>query len=115
VNAPKYTVTGAAEYPLALGKAGTFEGRADYIHKSTIQYDYGNSPLIAQDPFGLLNARLTWQPRSSPVSVFLFGTNLTDVHYAVGGIDDSPTGSLGEVVKLIGPPREWGIGLQYRF
>jgi hypothetical protein len=55
-------------------------------------------------------ARLTWQPHGSPLSLFLFGTNLTGVHYAVGGIDDGPTGSIGEVLKLMGPPREWGVG-----
>jgi iron complex outermembrane receptor protein len=115
VNAPKYTVTASAQCPLVFGRAGTFVARADYVHKSTVQYDYGNSPLVAQDPYGLLNARLTWQPRGLPVSIFLFGTNLADVHYAVGGIDDSPTGSLGEVTKLMGPPREWGVGLQFRF
>jgi len=115
VNAPKLTVTAGAEYPVAAGRMGSIVGRVDCIHKSRIQYDYGNSPLIAQDPLGLVNARVTWQPHDSPLSVFLFGTNLGDVHYAVGGIDDSPTGSLGEVVKLMGPPRMWGAGVQYRF
>jgi len=115
VNAPKATITAGAEYPVAIGRFGLVVGRADYIHKSRIQYDYGNSPLVAQDPYGLLNVRATWQPQARPVSVFLFGTNIADVHYAVGGIDDGPTGSLGEVVKLMGPPRAWGIGLQYHF
>jgi iron complex outermembrane recepter protein len=110
VNTPKYTVTTAADYSRTLGTAGQLAVRVDYIHKSRIHYDYGNSPLIAQDPYGLLNARLTWQPHGSPLSLFLFGTNLTGVHYAVGGIDDGPTGSIGEVLKLMGPPREWGVG-----
>jgi iron complex outermembrane receptor protein len=115
VDAPKVTVMAGAAYPVALGNAGQLLGRVDYIHKSTIQYDYGNSPLIAQDPYSLLNARLTWQTPNPRVTLFLFGTNLTDTHYAVGGIDDSPTGSLGEVVKLMGPPRQWGLGAGYRF
>jgi iron complex outermembrane receptor protein len=89
--------------------------RVDYVHKSEIQYDYANSPLIAQAPFGLLNAKLTWEFSESRWSLYFFGTNITDTHYAVGGIDDTPTGSLGEVVKLMGAPREWGLGAQYRF
>ena len=115
VDAPKFTFTVGGEYSMALGGAGHLVGRADYIHKSTIQYDYSNSPLVAQDPFGLLNARLTWQMRHSPVSVYLFGTNLTDTHYALGGLDDGPNGGLGEVIKLMGPPRQWGLGAQYGF
>jgi hypothetical protein len=108
VNAPKFTFSPGAEYSVALRSAGQLVGRVDYIYKSRIQYDYGNSPLIAQDPYGLFEcqAHLAATPESSTVSCF-FGTNLTNAHYAVGGIDDSPTGSLGEVVKLMGPPRTW--------
>lgn len=116
VNAPKYAFTAGAEYFTTLRNAGQVTGRADYIHKSTIQYDYGNSGPVAQAPYGLLNARLNWQPpHDSRLSFFLFGTNLTNAHYAVGGLDDGPGGSLGEVVKLMGPPREWGLGAHYRF
>jgi hypothetical protein len=88
-------------------------GRVDYIHKSTIQYDYGNSPLVQQAPYGLLNARLTWQPRHSRLSVFFFGTNLTNSHYALGGLDDGPNGGLGEVLKLMGAPRACGLGAHF--
>jgi iron complex outermembrane receptor protein len=115
VNAPKFTVTAGAEYVMAIGKLGQLVGRGDYIHKSTIQYDYSNSPLVAQRPFSLLNARLTWQTPNPRVSLDLFGTNLTDTHYALGGLDDGPTGGFGEVIKLMGPPREWGVGVHYRF
>jgi iron complex outermembrane receptor protein len=115
VNAPKFTFTGSAEQSFALGRVGRFVGRVDYSHKSRIEYDYGNSPLVAQDPYGLWNAKFTWQPRGSPLSIFLFGTNLANTHFAVGGIDDAPGGSLGEVIKLMGPPRQWGLGARYHF
>jgi iron complex outermembrane receptor protein len=115
VNAPKFTFTSGAEYSAALGSAGQATCRIDYIHKSRIEYDYSNSPLVAQVSYGLLNTRLTWQPRDSRVSFFLFGTNITNTRYAVGGIDDAPGGSLGEVTILMGPPRQWGVGAQYRF
>jgi len=113
VNAPRNTVTAGAEYSKTLKRVGQLTGRVDYIHKSRIQYDYGNSPLVAQDPYGLLNARITWQPPHSRMSYYAFGTNLTDTHYAVGGLDDGPGGSLGEVVKLMGAPREWGLGATF--
>lgn len=115
VNTPKVTVTTAVEYAAPVGSTARLAARVDYIHKSTIQYDSGNSPLVAQDPYGLLNARLTLTFRSGDISLFLFGTNLTNAHYAVGGIDDGPGGSLGEVIKLMGPPRQWGVGGEYRF
>jgi iron complex outermembrane receptor protein len=113
VNAPRNTFTVGADYVAGMRKVGQVAGHIEGIHKSTVQYDYGNSPLVAQAPYGLLNARVTWQPPESRVSFFLFGTNLTDTHYAVGGLDDGPGGSLGEVVKLMGPPREWGMGAAF--
>jgi iron complex outermembrane receptor protein len=115
VDAPRITATVATEYLIPWGGSRQWVGRLDYIHKSTIQYDYGNSPLVAQRPYGLANARLTLNMADSRAAIFAFVTNLTDVHYAVGGLDDGPNGSLGEVVKLMGAPREWGIGAHYRF
>jgi iron complex outermembrane receptor protein len=115
VDAPKVTATAASEYSFPWGRSRQLVGRLDYVHKSTIQFDYGNSPLVVQRPYGLVNARLTLNMSDSRASVFGFVTNLTDVHYAVGGLDDGANGSLGEVVKLMGAPREWGIGARYRF
>lgn len=115
VNAPRVTMTLSAEYAAGLGGLGHLVAHADYVHKSRIDYDYGNSPLVAQAPYALLNARLTWQAAQRHLSLFAFGTNLTDTHFATGGIDDGAGGSLGEVVKLMGAPREWGIGAEFRF
>jgi iron complex outermembrane receptor protein len=115
INTPNVTTTVSAEYSTTLGNTAQWVSHIDYIHKSAIQYDSGNSPLVAQDPYGLLNARLTLALRNSGLSFFLFGTNLTNSHYALGGIDDGAGGSLGEVIKLMGPPRQWGFGAQYQF
>ena len=94
VNAPKYTFATGAEYSTSVRMAWQLTGRIDYIHKTRIQYDYGNSPLVAQTPYGLLNAKITLQKPESHFSFFGFVTNLP---------------------KLMGPPREWGLGGQFRF
>jgi hypothetical protein len=41
--------------------------------------------------------------------------NATAYYSDVGGLDDGPGGSLGEVVKRMGPPRQWGLGGNYGF
>jgi iron complex outermembrane receptor protein len=115
VNAPKYTFTAAVEYLRNLRSAGELTARVDYIHKTTIKYDYGNSPLVAQAPYGLMNEKVSLNKHESRFSFFAFGTDLTNSHYAVGGLDDGPGGSIGEVVKLMGSPRQWGLGGQFRF
>jgi len=115
VNTPKATISVATELSQPLGDAGQLVLRLDYLHKTTIQYDYSNSPLVAQRPYGLMNARLTWHLPRRRATFFLYGTNLADVHYAVGGLDDGAGGSLGEVVKLMGPPRQLGAGGEMEF
>jgi iron complex outermembrane receptor protein len=115
VNAPKYTFTAGAEQSATMRHAGQLTARVDYIHKSRIEYDYGNSSLVSQAPYGLLNAKVSWQMPESRLSFYSFGTNLTEAHYAVGGLDDGPGGSIGEVIKLMGSAREWGLGGQFRF
>jgi iron complex outermembrane receptor protein len=115
VDTPKVTVTASAEYVLPIGIDYSVRTRMDYVHKTTTQFDYGNSALVAQRPYGLLNARATLDCNAVNLSLFIFGTNLSDEHYAIGGLDDGVGGSLGEVVQQMGAPREYGIGAQYRF
>jgi iron complex outermembrane receptor protein len=115
VDAPTVAISGSAEYAWPLPHQQQLTARVDYIHKSAIQYDYANSPLVEQRPFGLVNARFTWLTPYPSLTLYAFGTNLTDVHYAIGGLDDGAGGSLGEVIKLMGRPREWGLGAQLRF
>jgi iron complex outermembrane recepter protein len=110
IDTPKVTLGAGTEY-----RFGSWSAQLNYVHKSTIQFDYSNSPLVAQHPYGLLNGRITWEPAASDWSLFVFGTNLTNTHFAVGGIDDGPGGSLGEVVKMMGAPLEWGAGARYQF
>lgn len=114
VDAPGTALSLAAQYAVNIGSA-TVTAHVDYSHKSTIQYDYGNSSLVDQRPYGLLNARLTADLANTNLSLFVFGTNLSDEHYAIGGHDDGSGGSLGLVVQQMGAPREFGLGARYRF
>ena len=115
VDTPKVTYTASLEYARAIMGNMTLTGRIDYTHKSEIEFDYGNSPLVDQSPYGLLNARLTLDVSNSGLSFAVFGRNLTDEHYALGGHDDGEGGSLGFVLQQMGAPREWGISAEYRF
>jgi iron complex outermembrane recepter protein len=117
VYTPKTSVTTSVEYATDLGDDLGVTGRIDYAYKSTINYDIANSPLNRQDPFGLLNARLTFEHRTSGLSVSVFGTNLTNEHYIIGGFDDvsTPNPGLGFAFTNMGRPREWGVSAQWRF
>lgn len=63
--------------------------------------------------YGLLNARVVYQPGDRNWQLSLFGTNLTDEWYVNGGED--PGLYIGYDLATIGRPREVGIGFQIAF
>lgn len=66
-----------------------------------------------QGAYGLVNVRLSYTPDAVPVTVEAFVTNLTDKRFI---IDAGNTGdSLGLPTFIAGPPRFWGVGVNYRF
>jgi iron complex outermembrane receptor protein len=71
--------------------------------------DGSNKPEPA---YGILNARVIWEPRTRAWQAYVFGTNLTDEWYVNGGND---FGFLfGFDRATIGRPRELGLGFEYR-
>jgi iron complex outermembrane receptor protein len=117
VNSPELSATFAAEYTRPLTDTLDVTGRVDYAHKSEIFYNFANSAYLRQAPYGLLNARLTFEHRPKQLSLSLFGTNLTNEHYIVGGFDDAtvPNPGLGFTFVNMASPREFGVSVQVRF
>jgi iron complex outermembrane recepter protein len=117
VNTPKVSFSLGAEYTRQLTQDVSATSRIDYAHKTAINYDATNSPLLRQRPYGLLDARVTFEYLPRKISLALFGTNLTNKHYIVGGYDDAdtPTTGLGVAFQNMAPPREWGATVEMRF
>jgi iron complex outermembrane receptor protein len=113
-KAPDLTLSGGAEYTLELGEDyGALALRADVAYRSKVFHDVGNNPLIAQDGYALLGARLAWMSDEDEWELALFGTNLTDERYRISGNAASP--AFGVVESTYGRPREWGATLTRRF
>lgn len=111
-KAPKWDLTFAAQYAFELQKAGAMIVRSEYSYRSAFFNDITNSPLIEEDGYGLISARLTWAPPSDRWELVLFGTNLSDESYLEHGAI-SP--SLGLATGVAGRPREWGLGIELQF
>ncbi len=60
-----------------------------------------------------MNARLTLESADDHWAISLFGTNLMDTRYILGGRD--LTDALGWADVQYARPREWGASLEYRF
>lgn len=67
-----------------------------------------------QDGYGLVSARLDWERMlGSAFDLAIFGKNLTDEKYAIGGIDLLE--DLGLATRVYGAPRTWGVSLRYSY
>ncbi len=112
---PKWSLNVGAQYLVSLENLGNLTLRGDYVYKSKVYHDATNSEVIAQDGFGLVNARLSFITLDGRWELAVFGTNLTDKKYTLTGVDAlGPTG-LGFAEALFGRPREWGASASFRF
>jgi iron complex outermembrane receptor protein len=95
----------------SVGSAGDLLWRWDVRYSSRYFNDVGNTPVIAENGYTLVNGRITYTaPAHWKVSAFV--TNLTDARYYISG-NASPAFGLAEVA--FGRPREWGLTFGYSY
>jgi iron complex outermembrane receptor protein len=116
IDTPKVSGDVGAEYITDRVEKLKITGRLDYGFKSAISYDVSNvANLITQQSYGLLSGKVTFDLKNSGWSFAVFGTNLTDRRYIVGGWDQCTASSLAFCIVEYGAPREWGVSGQYRY
>ncbi len=113
METPEWSMAFGAQYRMPVQDIGYFTLRADYLYRSEVFHDVKNTPSIAQEGFGLVNVRLTFERMNSGWQLALFGTNLTDERYMTTGIE--ALGFANFAAAQWGRPREWGLSLKYSF
>jgi iron complex outermembrane receptor protein len=113
-DAPPLTVNLALEqdFPV-LPNGALVSGRVDANYKGKTYKEPDNSPFLIQDPYILLNARVTYNSASRKWDVSAFATNITNKLYLTNGEDLSST--FGFVESYYGRPREAGISFKMHF
>ncbi|MEM1114540.1 MAG: TonB-dependent receptor [Pseudomonadota bacterium] len=106
----------AAQYNLET-RAGLFLPRIQASWKMDMDFCFDaascETGLWLEDEQFELSARLTWISRDERWMGALYGTNLTDEDYLVGGI--ALVESSGAGGYAVAPPRMYGAELEYRF
>jgi iron complex outermembrane receptor protein len=110
---PEWSLMLAGQYTIPVENWGELTGRVDYSYKSETELAAINSPLLVQDGYSYVNARLTFRHNSGNWEVAAFVTNLTDEIIAVAGADFVP--SFGFATLQYAAPRQWGVSLKYNF
>jgi iron complex outermembrane receptor protein len=125
-NTPAHqlTITPVATLPIPSG-TGTLTAQANIYYQSKYTTDAFNvpngSPTVDDDVPGAqapgytrVDLRLDWRhAMNSPISVALYGQNVTNTKYIVG--TDNQLNSLGFQSTLYSPPPFYGIELRYEF
>ncbi|MFC3581828.1 TonB-dependent receptor [Sphingomonas hylomeconis] len=112
VKAPEWTVTTGLDVSHEFANGSEAALRVDYTQYSRIYHDVANSPIITDDGYGLLNARLNYTLPGRAITLAVFGTNLTDTLYLVSG---NVSGAFGLAEASYGRPREWGVSASVKF
>jgi iron complex outermembrane recepter protein len=103
-NAPEWSGRTWLEYATQLGRWGGLLLSLDVIKQSTVYFTPMNDTVERQDPFGLVNANITFRPRQS-WSVGGYARNLTNTDYITGTISVPPPAIAG----LPGERRQFGV------
>jgi iron complex outermembrane receptor protein len=97
---------------------GPLDTTVDSSFRSTVDYVPDNHSAesafsTTQGSYGLLNARMSQEISDWNTTISLWGKNVTNKHYFVGGNDFST--SLGFAYTIPGAPATFGIDIRKRF
>jgi iron complex outermembrane receptor protein len=90
---------------------GQLSSTLSYAYRSTYSAVPVIEPLLVQDGYGVLGARISFEPSSvRNLSISAWGQNLTDEHWITHGASSG-------AIRFAGPgrPRMYGIDIGYRF
>jgi iron complex outermembrane recepter protein len=120
VAAPPLSLNLQASYDIDLGLAGTLSPRIDASFRDKTYFVPGNQSELtlgrdgftknegaSQDPYWLLNLRLSYKTLEERVEVALWVRNVADVAYLNNSLD--ATAGLTKYLDVYGPPRTYGV------
>lgn len=112
LRAPEWSALLSAEYVVELS-GGSMPLFISYSYKDDYEFDFAQDPAmheLIQDSYGLLSARISYQPDSGSWEIGVYGNNLTDEDYK----DDSVANGAGVRINR-GVPRVYGVDFSYHF
>jgi iron complex outermembrane receptor protein len=111
---PKWNASGSIQYDWELASGARITPRVDLSYRSRIHYSNSLSNVSAQqEPYALVNARLTYTFPEDDWSVSLAATNLFDKFYYTTLTDQRE--SFGFLSGTVGRPREWFVTVRKNF
>jgi len=103
-----FTGVFGADYSVPVSGFGSVNFGANYSYRSAFFVDTGNIDALKQKGYGLLDARIIFEPEDGNWQFKIWGKNLTDKSYITWAQDLGPLG-LTHATSFFGRPREYGV------
>ena len=107
-TSPKFKVALGLRHELPLSNGGSLSTSVDYTHTDEMRSNVTVLDFVNLPSYDLLSARIQYSAPNDRWNVAVFGTNLTDEYYLIGGSDFFTT-TGASVVLDPGRPREVGV------
>jgi iron complex outermembrane receptor protein len=114
-NTPKWTSYFGFTWNHDMGAMGSIAFTPSASYRSHYQMFETPAPLLDQGSYWLYDASLIWTDAKGVYSVGLYGRNLSNEHYKVGGYSFPGAGYGDSVTSYYGNPRTFTVSLQARF
>ena len=110
--APKWSFSGVADYTWRVKGGGAVTAQGSFSYRDDVFFSTENNPLIAQDGYWLLGARLQYVSPGERWRAAVYVENAADEDYLTYAIDLS---DFGFNQQMIAPGRRFGgeIGLNF--
>ncbi len=114
-KAPQFKFSVGARYAYPLSGGSQVMGMVDYGWTDKQRSEVANRGQVPLPSYGVLNARVQYTAPDNRWSLAVFGTNLTDELYYVGGTDFANGYTPGATVWDPARPMEYGATVKFNF
>ena len=112
-NAPKFNAIFGADYAWPLPARDVVELSTTASYRAHQFFESNNNPLVAQNGYWLVDARLSYTSPNKKWDVAVLGKNLNNQQYL--NFSNDLTSGLGFLEEIVGAPRYLGGELVYRY
>ena len=109
VNTPKWKYSIAADFMSYYG-FGSIRYHIDFIQKDKVANDIGNTLLLIQDKYSVLNLNIGYEAPSHTWELAVGGHNITNERYIVSGTFNP---NIGITEAAYSRPVEWYLSFKY--
>ncbi len=110
-DAPKWSLNGLVQYDLPI-EYGIIRAQGDFFWNSKQFFSPQNDPVIAQEAYGIVNARIAFLGHNEKYQIAVWVKNIFDQQYFTFG---APLQAFGWNIMGVGDPRTAGVSLYVNF